>query len=152
MIWDFQERTDGKGITLFPLHFKKSITFLAHLGRDKLGTVCKVEVSQCNWCCRFLPVLWNLTIRIILIKVWESVLVLRRVSDNDIIMRLWRDDIRTSLYDTNSELVILHYKDPRQPLVTLHTKQVGLCVLNKFYTHTTSPLLYIMLFPFSLSS
>lgn len=57
-------------------------------------------------------------------KVWETVLIFRSVSDDDIILRVWRDNIGTSLCDANNELVVLHYKDDRQPII-LHTKQVG---------------------------
>ena len=60
-------------------------------------------------------------------KVWESVLVLRTLADDEIILRVWRDDIGTSVYDTDGELVILRYNDDRQSPVVLHTKQVG-CV------------------------
>lgn len=68
-----------------------------------------------------------INVNVFLHKVWESVLILRTISDNGIILRVWRDSIGTSACDTNDELVVLHYKDVRRPPVVLHTKQVG-CV------------------------
>ena len=100
---------------LFPLYVKKSTTFMAHMGKNKLGIACRVEVRRL-----FCTV--NLTS---LHKVWENVLIIRRVSDNDIIMRVWRDTIATSHCDTSDQLVILRYREDRQPPVVLHTKQVG---------------------------
>ena len=102
---------------LFPLYIKKSTTFMAHLGRNKLGIACNVEVRQ-------LFCTTNLTS---FHKVWENVLIFRRLSDHDIIMRVWRDTVSTSSWDASDQLVILHYNEDRQPPLVLHTKQVG-CV------------------------
>ena len=40
-----QETWRGKDVKLVPLYIKKSTSFMAHLGRNKLGTACKVQVS-----------------------------------------------------------------------------------------------------------
>ena len=83
-------------------------------------------------------------------KVWESVLVLRTLADNEIILRVWRDNIGTSVYETDGELVILHYNDDRQPPVVLHTKQVG-CVHLMYHPPTLIHYYALRHFLFSLS-
>lgn len=40
-----QETWRGQDVKLVPLYIKKSTSFMAHLGRNKLGTACKVQVS-----------------------------------------------------------------------------------------------------------